>query len=137
MKNRLTVTAFTLIAVAGTMHAYASGSLSGWYEDAFRKESEGIAAEAEQHTAELLADFGTYVMSAKNRLGADILDLGEAEEERVARELEAHRLKLEAELKQSAAAIKEDLKDGTAGKQLEAEIESDVNRILEDVLSEH
>ncbi|SEI81687.1 hypothetical protein SAMN04488127_0538 [Bhargavaea ginsengi] len=137
MKEKLAVTAFALIAVAGTMHAHASGSLSGWYEDAFRKEREGIAAAAEQQAAKLLADFGTYVMSSKDRLTADILSLAETEEERVARELEAHRLKLEAELEQSAAAIREDLKDGTAGKQLEAEIESDVNRILEDVLSEH
>jgi len=138
MKKKLTATVFALIAAAGVVHAYATGSLSGWYEDAFQKESEGITAAAEDKAAQMLADIGIFVMGTQKNLADGIVKLTETEEERAAREMQARRAELEAELETAAADIEEDLKDGiTDRNHLEAEVESDVIRILEDVLSEH
>lgn len=138
MKKKLTATACVLIAGAGVVHAQATGSLSGWYEDAFQKESEEITVLVEDKAAHMLADLGTFVMETQRNLSEEITKLTETEEERVARELKAQQAELEADLKTAAAAIEKDLENGITDRDhLEAEIESDVHRLLEDVLNEH
>ncbi|WP_040227236.1 hypothetical protein [Bhargavaea cecembensis] len=140
MKKRLAATAIALVVGAGAVHATGmqGGSLSGWYEGAFQKERERIAGFAGEEMTRLLAGIGAFALEAGEWAEEQIVSLTETEEERAKRELEAREAEIRSQLESTAARLEEDLKDGiTDHEQLEAEIESDVTRLLEEILNEH
>ena len=133
MKKRLTASVIALIVGAGAVHATGmnTGSLSGWYEGAFQKESERIAKAAAGEMAGMLADAGEWAED-------QIVSWTETEEQRAERELNARVAEIRSQLDSTAARLDTELKDGIADpRELEAQIEADVNRLFEEILNEH
>ncbi|MET3575006.1 hypothetical protein ACFFIY_04880 [Bhargavaea ullalensis] len=140
MKKRLAATAIALVVGAGVVHAASmpASSLSGWYEGAFQKESEKLAGAAGEEMARLLAGIGAKVLEAGEWAEEQVVSLTETEEQRAERELNARTAEIQSQLEQTASRLEAELKESTTdSKQLEAEIEADVTRILEEVLNEH
>ncbi|SIT71450.1 hypothetical protein [Edaphobacillus lindanitolerans] len=140
MKKRLTASVIALIVGAGAVHATGmnTGSLSGWYEGAFHKESERIAKAAAGEMAGMLADAGMFVLEAGEWAEDQIVSWTETEEQRAERELNARVAEIRSQLDSTAARLDTELRDGIADpRELEAQIEADVNRLFEEILNEH